>query len=393
MPFKQLFRKSIYFILLWLATAPAYAAHLSPGVEIEVKKEQEIVTFRFKDEVQPKVFSLPVPPRLVVDVPTLKDRSAYSLPKNSGAKLIKAMRIGQFDAETSRIVLDLAEEADFSQHPEKKDGGVILTLNLTADETHASSEKPKDKKPKYVRKRPDKPLIVIDAGHGGQDPGAMGANNTQEKDVVLSYARALKQALLATKRYDVYLTRDEDKFILLRERIALAKKAGGTLFISLHADSAPEQLEARGLSVYTLSETASDKETEALAAQENKVDVLSGLDISNESEDVANILISLAQRETRNKSALLADSLVNELLQNDIRLLPNTHRFAGFAVLKSPDIPSVLVEIGFLSNKAEEKLINTRAHREKLAKALVSGIDAYITLERRQDERADRGDQ
>src|SRR5690606_36212483 len=151
--------------------------------------------------------------------------------------------------------------------------------------------------------------------------------------------------------YRVMLTREDDRFIMLRKRIETARKAKGDLFLSLHADSAPTR-SARGLSVYTLSEKASDKEAEMLDARENKVDILSDMDLSEESKDVADILISLAQRETKNNSATLATLLVQQLGKK-VKLLQNTHRFAGFAVLKAPDIPSVLVETGFVSNHQE----------------------------------------
>ena len=221
-----------------------------------------------------------------------------------------------------------------------------------------------------------KPLIVIDAGHGGEDPGTIGETGTREKDVTLRYAYALRYALLKTGRYEVAITREDDRFIMLRDRFRMARKVKGALFISLHADSAPTHA-ARGLSVYTLSEKASDEESAKLAEQENKSDVIAGMDLSTESEDVASILIDLAQRETMNKSTRLADILVAQLGKR-VGLLPNPHRYAGFAVLKAPDIPSVLIEIGFLSHPKEEKLINSKHHLEEVVDGLVAGIDGYF---------------
>ena len=194
--------------------------------------------------------------------------------------------------------------------------------------------------------------------------------------MVLSFAKALQKALLDSGRYKVKMTRESDIFIPLRERVNIARKAGGTIFISLHADSAPRD-DARGLSVYTVSEKASDAEAEALAARENKVDLLGGMDLSGERQDVADILISLAQRDTKNQSAILADQLVLSLERN-VRTLNNTHRFAGFAVLKAPDIPSVLIETGFISHPAEEKLLKTREYREKLISGIVRGVGEYF---------------
>ena len=197
---------------------------------------------------------------------------------------------------------------------------------------------------------------------------------------MLNFAKALKARLLKNNHYEVMLTRDDDTFIMLRKRVEIARKAHGSLFISLHADSAPEE-EAHGLSVYTVSEQASDTEAEALAARENKSDVLAGVDLSDERKDVAGILISLAERDTKNRSAMLADLLVTSL-DDKVYLLPNSHRFAGFAVLKAPDIPSVLIETGFLSNPREEKLLNSKAYRDKVVSGIAHGVDAYFQHEK-----------
>jgi N-acetylmuramoyl-L-alanine amidase len=246
----------------------------------------------------------------------------------------------------------------------------------TAGNAAIKKASPEMKKPKKTAKANLLPMVVIDAGHGGVDPGTIGPNNTQEKDVVLEYAKALKAKLLQTKRYRVLLTRSDDEFIMLRKRVEIARKAGASLFISLHADSAEEAL-ARGLSVYTVSEKASDKEAAALAARENKSDIIGGMDLSDERPDVADILISLAQRETKNNSATFADLLVIKL-GDKVRLLPNSHRFAGFAVLKAPDIPSVLIEVGFLSHPQEEKELKTKQYRDKVIDGIASGIDMFF---------------
>lgn len=221
-----------------------------------------------------------------------------------------------------------------------------------------------------------KPMVVIDAGHGGRDPGARGVKGTNEKEITLRYAHALRDALLKTGRYDVFLTRNDDTYIMLRERLALGRNAKGDIFISIHADSA-ENPNTRGLSVYTLSETASDKEAAALAARENKVDIIYGMNLSSETPDVTEILIDLAQRETRNKSWKLAETLV-DAVKTKVKLLPNTHRQAGFAVLKAPDVPSVLIELGFLSNHRDEALITSRNYRNEVVNGLVKGIDTYF---------------
>lgn len=220
------------------------------------------------------------------------------------------------------------------------------------------------------------PVIVIDPGHGGVDPGAIGVSGIYEKHITLALARELKTALEKSGRYRVHLTRDRDVFIRLRDRVAIARQYGADLFISLHAD-AVQNPSIRGLSVYTLSQNASDNEAQALAEKENKADLIAGVDLSHETPDVAGILIDLAQRETRNRSAGFASEMVDEVGQ-EFNLLDNTHRFAGFAVLKAPDLPSVLVETGYLSNDYEEKQLRQPTYRARLAKAIARAIDRYF---------------
>ena len=219
-------------------------------------------------------------------------------------------------------------------------------------------------------------LIVIDPGHGGVDPGATGVSGIFEKYITYSMARDLQQQLEKTGHYRVHLTRDRDVFIPLRERTNIARQINADLFISLHADVVKDP-DIRGLSVYTLSQNASDAEAQALADKENKSDLIAGIDLSHESSDVTNILIDLAQRETMNRSAGFAGEIVNEL-GREVPLLTNTHRFAGFAVLKSPDVPAVLIEMGYLSNPTDEKNLRQPEYRAKLARAISRAVDNYF---------------
>lgn len=224
---------------------------------------------------------------------------------------------------------------------------------------------------------PDRrPIIVIDPGHGGIDPGAIGVTGLQEKDVVLAMARTLRDTLEKSERFEVVLTRDEDVFLKLHERVDIARRAKADLFLSLHADSIDKNF-VRGASVYTLSETASDKEAAALARKENQADLIGGVDMSRETPDVSLILIELSQRATMNESARFARLLL-PAMGEETKLLKNSHRFAGFRVLTAPDIPSVLVELGYLSNKADEKLLRSPAWRSRLAKTMQDAIDAYF---------------
>lgn len=227
-----------------------------------------------------------------------------------------------------------------------------------------------------VSKTDNRPTIVIDPGHGGVDPGARSLTGADEKDIALAYAHELRRRLLATGRYRVVMTREKDVFVRLRDRVAFAQRMGGDLFVSIHANNHRSR-RIRGASVYTLSEKASDAEAEALATKENKADIIAGLDFSDQSEEVNKILIDLAQRETMNRSKLFANMLVKKL-GSVTRLLRNTHRFAGFAVLKSPVVASVLVEIGYLSNAKEERLLRNASHRAKVANATIQAIDDFF---------------
>jgi N-acetylmuramoyl-L-alanine amidase len=227
---------------------------------------------------------------------------------------------------------------------------------------------------------PKRPLIMLDPGHGGVDPGTIGISGYYEKTLTLAMALELKRQIEADGRFRVQLTRDTDIFIPLRDRIAISRAAHADIFISLHADS-NATTSHRGATVYTLSENASDAEAAALAAKENKADLIAGVDLTNENQMVTSILIDLAQRETKNQSVRLADYMVKELASQTL-LNRNTHRFAGFAVLKAPDVPSILLELGYLSNKSDEKLLKTKAYRRKMATAILRAVSDYFQWQR-----------
>lgn len=232
--------------------------------------------------------------------------------------------------------------------------------------------------------QPPKPLpklIVLDPGHGGHDPGALGIGGTQEKQVVLAVARELQQQLAMGGRYRVMLTRTGDTYIPLRERVARAQDAKADLFLSIHADAHADS-HIRGASVYTLSDAATDREAAALAARENReVGPVAGMKLDDKPANVAQTLVSMTQRGTVNASNKLADSIVTTFSRNGVRLLPRSHREAGFAVLTSPDIPATLVELGYLSNPQDEKLLTVRQHQMALARALRASVDAYFGIQ------------
>lgn len=386
-----------------------------------------------------RVFLLNEPMRLVVDLPTVTWKLGAQVPP---AGVVAGYRFGQFDPDTARLVVDLAAPARLSRSGYELQVGrgaqrLVLELEPVSAEAFASvvqpwttsgntlrtapaaapASVPESTVPAPPPSRPALPpelamlrpppavsvaaapgaaavtpppapkaapkrtatrkIIVLDPGHGGVDPGTLGVNGTHEKDITLAVAREVRRQLEATGRYRVVMTRESDVFVQLRDRVAKARAADADLFISIHADSIGSS-QTRGASIYTLSETASDAEAAALAARENRADIIAGVDLSVENKDVASILIDLAQRETMNRSAALAHSLVAEL-GRDIQLLPSRpHRFAGFAVLKAPDIPSALIELGYLSNRHDEVMLSRPQHRTKIAGAIVRAIDDHF---------------
>ena len=226
-----------------------------------------------------------------------------------------------------------------------------------------------------------KQTIVIDAGHGGIDPGAESVAGYHEKEITLATARLLRRALEATGRYKVVMTRDSDVYLKLHERVARARAAHGNLFISLHADSVQPSSDrtTRGASIYTLSETASDAESERYAQQENRADAIGGVDLGDQSDDVAGILVDLTVRETVNDGNRFAGMMVESLTNQGVALLPNMpHRSAGFAVLKSPDIPSVLIEMGYLSDISDARALADPRHQLQIANAITAGVQRYF---------------
>ncbi len=220
-------------------------------------------------------------------------------------------------------------------------------------------------------------IVVVDPGHGGHDPGAQ-ANGVTEKYITLAIAKELKRQLEATGRYKVYLTRDRDVYVTLQKRVEISRDLHADLFISIHANKY-DQKWVRGALIFSFSEKASDKETQMLADSENNAGYIAGVDMSNQSHDVANILIDLAMREKMNESNMFANMLIRSFENHDIRLLmPHPHRSANFVVLRAPDVPAVLIETGFISNPREAQLLNTSGFQDRMAAAIASGVNAYF---------------
>jgi N-acetylmuramoyl-L-alanine amidase len=226
-------------------------------------------------------------------------------------------------------------------------------------------------------RRPDRPLVVIDPGHGGKDPGAISPIRGQrEKDVTLAVALAIRDALVASGRVRVAMTREDDRFLVLRDRYRVARQLKADLFISIHADAAPNNDDAHGATIYTLSEVASDREAALLAARENRVDRLGDAPLS-EDEGVNRILIDLAQRESMNVSAGFA-SLLKREGSAYFPFRPEYHRFASLVVLKAPDVPSILFETGYVTNPIDLAYIQSREGQKRIALGMRSAIEAHF---------------
>ena len=344
------------------------------------------------DPVEVRVFTLTNPNRVVIDMPDVQWRMPDAA-RPSGKGAVKSYRYGQFRKGNSRFIVDLNAPVKVGapQMLSPEGGsGFRLVLDLTpttAAEFIAHAGWPQDMQtasassPPPVLRTPGqsgKPLIILDPGHGGIDPGTHGQSGIREKDLVLSVARALRKTLEATGHYRVQLTRDSDVFIPLRERVNIARAAHADLFVSLHADS-NDRRDIRGASVYTLSEDASDREAAKLAEKENMSDVIAGVDLTGENNPVASILIDLAQRDTMNRSVRFAETVIGALPAVTMVQLSSPHRSAGFAVLKAPDVPAVLIELGYLTNGKDESEMATEAWRNRVSRAISGAIDAHFS--------------
>ncbi len=366
------------------------------------------------------------PERLVIDIKNGGWKGSKSSSTNYKSAVIKSVRTGKHKPGSFRVVLDLATKIkvkdSFSILPDEPDKPYRLVIDIkpvdkkfyathkhevvklpilgeiAAAETPASmrAAKPeiqdkeqgaknlklekniatKFKKTPVPVAMPKTKIIVIDPGHGGVDPGAISKNGIKEKEITLEYAKELKREFEDYGYYKVILTRDDDNFLSLKSRVNKAKDEKADLFISLHADSNPETT-VRGLSVYTVSEKASDLEAERVAASENKEAALPTVDLRNTEKEAADVIIDMVKTGTMNNSALFAETVVKEL-GSEAKLLQNAHRFAGFVVLTGIDVPSALVELGYLSNEYEERMLKDPLYRNKLVTAIAEATDKYF---------------
>lgn len=346
------------------------------------------IVMNFDREPELRWLLLRAPYRLVIDLPETRFRLDRNELKPRG--LVKSARFGNVGQSASRLIL--ATKGPFSVdridvlENEKSSDGYRLAIDLSstseaafdqalADQaltTAATKSTPKTDRVGDGHKRF---VVVIDPGHGGADGGAKGTNGTVEKDVTLAFAQELRDVLAATGRYDVSMTRQTDEFLRLDDRVRIARERGADLLVSIHADTINLK-GIRGATVYTVSDKASDPEAEALAIRENLSDQVAGIDIQDTDAEVADILVDLIRRETHSFSIRFARTLVGEL-SDSIGVINNPHRFAGFKVLKAPDVPSVLVELGYLSNPKDEKLLLDGDWRRKAAESIAKAISTF----------------
>lgn len=382
-----------------LPALPASAAGIR---SVQVGDAQVVI--RFDEAVSGATsFVLAGPDRIAIDVAGAEPGHAAT----AQSALVASVRQGRGAGDAARVVLDLARPAVVGQGRFSADGKALTyalspattvqfdaaarsgrktvnapagfskpprsTYSVTSDIAPARKGvfRPRIYGPK------GRPLIVIDAGHGGHDPGAISPHNgKREKDITLQVASRVRDEIIAAGRFRVALTREDDRFLVLRERSTIAKNLGASLFISIHADSAGGAT-ASGATIYTLSETASDAEAAKLAARENKADVLNGINLGGENTEIASILVDLAQRETMNSSSHFANLLRRES-GGDLKLRSDYHRMAGFAVLKQPDMPSILLEIGYLTNADDVDRIASEAGQRRIASGLRKAIDIHF---------------
>ncbi len=377
------------------------------GISQQVKGDVTELQIKLTKNVTPKVFVLSEGGvRVVIDLP--RTNLAPQVQKRIGNEHIflgkggvKQIRYAQRGEKDIRLVADLSRDAKYLSRSYQEGvlrlfiQGKSVQIKTTGPRVFKGMVFPRLKpslqndtqvnmvsgipvprlKNGRISRAKRKLVVVIDPGHGGHDPGAIGKKKVREETVTLKAALELRKQLLKTGKYKVVLTRSTDKYVALENRVMIARKASADLFISLHADSLSKS-SIRGASVYTLADRAQKRGQNLTQTQNWILDV----DLASHSAPVANILVDLAQRSTLSKSAEFADILVPQLKKQTV-LLGNTHRQAGLYVLLAPDVPAVLLEMGFLSNKKDEALLNSAKHRKKLMKSVTKAINSYFTAQ------------
>ncbi len=373
-------------------TIPAAAYPVASDVRVAGDEKHTRLVVDFSQKVDIRAFTLANPYRVVIDMPQV----AFQFPARTGETgrgLIKAFRFGLVMQGGSRMVIDLAKPAKVERAFVLDPGNgqpARLVLDLTAvnREAFMRAIALENRAPDvgYSRRPPEtpaakadpRPLVVIDPGHGGIDNGTRAATGELEKAIVLEFSLLLRDQIEKSGKYRVVMTRTDDTFVSLAERVNMARDRHAWLFISIHADAlARGDGDAQGATIYTLSETASDSAAARLAESENRADAIAGLDLSAEPNDVADILFDLARRETKTFSMQFARSLVTEM-RNATRMHKDPLRSAGFRVLKAPDVPSVLIELGFVSNRGDLKALTSEAWRARTAASVARAIETFF---------------
>jgi len=370
---------------------PTASIPVATDVRLGGDDRQTRLVVDLTQKVDVAAFTLANPYRVVIDLPEV----IFKLPAQAGEHgrgLVKAFRYGLIMQGGSRIVLDtkgpVRVDKAFALAPAAgQPARLVLDLSATDRASFLRNitmqERARPSATKASLSTPEaagdeRPLIVVDPGHGGIDSGTKSGSGQDEKDVVLAFGLMLRDKLEKTGKYRVAMTRSDDTFIPLDERVRFARARKASLFISIHADSIPRsEGQAEGASIYTLSAHASDAEAARLAEVENKSDVIAGVDLSSEPNDVANILIDLAQRETKAFSLQFARDLVSEL-KATTRLHLHPMKSAGFIVLKAPDVPSVLIELGYMSTKDDLTHLMSADWRSRTTNSLVHAVDAFF---------------
>jgi N-acetylmuramoyl-L-alanine amidase len=394
--FMRLAAQLCFLATLLAATSGAWAAAarradtpsaVAADIDVVAEGSRTVFTVALSKPVTANTALMERPDRVIVDLPEV----AFQLPVEIGRKragLVASFRYGLFAPGRSRVVIDLAQPALVSRIDlEQREGSVLLTIELTrtdresfqrvAAESAAATQAPAVADASEPS-RDERPVIVLDPGHGGIDPGAAASTGRFEKDIVFAFAQQLKKKLEAEGRYRVLMTREQDVFVPLGERVRMAQRAKSDLFISIHADSIAGGAEVRGLTVYTGSERASDAESARLADRENRADAAAGIDPTDAAdEDVTDILKDLTVRETRAFSHGFATRLVGQL-DSVARLNKNPHRQARFLVLRAHDVPSVLVELGYLSSRRDFDLLMSDEWRDRSTAAMGVAIDRFF---------------
>jgi N-acetylmuramoyl-L-alanine amidase len=373
-----------------IQAAQGYPIATDARVAGDVRHTRFVVDLNRKVDI--RAFTLGDPYRVVIDLPQV----TFQLPNRAGDHgrgLVKAFRFGLVMAGGSRIVLDTTgpvrvEKAFVLDPADGQPARLVLELAAVDRETfmRAAAVDNRPRQTETTRKADretvtsgdPRPVIVIDPGHGGIDHGTRAGGGEPEKNIVLDFSLMLRDKLEKSGKYRVVMTRTDDTFIELAERVRIARSRQAQLFISIHCDAlARGEGDAQGATIYTLSETATDAAAARLAEAENKADVIAGVDLSAEPEGIADILIDLAQRETRNFSSHFAKVVVSEL-KGTTRLHKQPLKSAGFRVLKAPDVPSVLLELGYVSNRGDLKQLTSDAWRQRTGDALVTAIEGFF---------------